>query len=307
MLKNDHNSGDDIAGVVHSVGKNVYAFKPGDRVAAFHEMMTPGGSYAEYAVAWAYTTFHLPHSTSFEEAATLPLAAMTAAVGLYSRLGLPEPWAPNAPAKTEERVPLLVYGAATAVGAFAIQLAKVSGIHPIIGIAGRGIPFAESLVDKSKGDVIVDYRKGDDAVVQGVKDAVKALGAGELKYAYDAVSENGSHENIAAVLSSSGARVTHVLPWERFAKTKGFAYPAHITPSLTTVGSVHGDQKDFGFVWFQYFSRLLETGRLKGHPYEVQEGGLGGLKGALEKLKDGKASAVKYMFRIGETAGAGKD
>jgi NADPH:quinone reductase-like Zn-dependent oxidoreductase len=40
--------------------------KVGDRVAAFHEMRTPGGSYAEYAVAWAYTTFHLPEKTSFE-------------------------------------------------------------------------------------------------------------------------------------------------------------------------------------------------------------------------------------------------
>lgn len=40
--------------------------KVGDRVAAFHEMRTPGGSYAEYAVAWAHTTFHLPKETSFE-------------------------------------------------------------------------------------------------------------------------------------------------------------------------------------------------------------------------------------------------
>ncbi len=60
------NQGDDIAGVVHEVGENVYEFKPGDRVAAFHEMMTPGGSYAEYAVAWQHTTFHIPEHTSFE-------------------------------------------------------------------------------------------------------------------------------------------------------------------------------------------------------------------------------------------------
>ena len=38
----------------------------GDRVAAFHEMLSPGGSYAEYAVAWAHTTFHIPKQTSFE-------------------------------------------------------------------------------------------------------------------------------------------------------------------------------------------------------------------------------------------------
>lgn len=60
------NQGDDIAGVVDKVGANVTEFKPGDRVAAFHEMLTPSGSYAEYAIAWAHTTFHIPKATSFE-------------------------------------------------------------------------------------------------------------------------------------------------------------------------------------------------------------------------------------------------
>lgn len=40
--------------------------QPGDRVGAFHEMLMPGGSYAEYAVAWSHTTFHLPEKISFE-------------------------------------------------------------------------------------------------------------------------------------------------------------------------------------------------------------------------------------------------
>jgi len=60
------NQGDDIAGIVEKVGANVTEFKPGDRVAAFHEMRTPHGSYAEYAIAWAHTTFHIPAKTSFE-------------------------------------------------------------------------------------------------------------------------------------------------------------------------------------------------------------------------------------------------
>ena len=60
------NTGDDIAGVVHSVGSNVVEFKRGDRVAAFHQMMAPGGSYAEYAVSWDHATFHIPKKTTFE-------------------------------------------------------------------------------------------------------------------------------------------------------------------------------------------------------------------------------------------------
>lgn len=66
LKKEESNQGDDIAGVVHAVGSNVVEFREGDRVAAFHQMMTPGGSYAEYAVAWSHTTFHIPKKTSFE-------------------------------------------------------------------------------------------------------------------------------------------------------------------------------------------------------------------------------------------------
>jgi NADPH2:quinone reductase len=74
-------------------------------------MMSPGGSYAEYAVGWQHTTFHIPKQTSFEDAATLPLAAMTSAIGLHQRLGLPTPWSP-----AKEEIPLVVYGGASAVG-----------------------------------------------------------------------------------------------------------------------------------------------------------------------------------------------
>ena len=52
--KGPKNQGDDIAGYVHEVGEKVYEVKPGDRVAAFHEMMKPGGSWADSApTAWS--------------------------------------------------------------------------------------------------------------------------------------------------------------------------------------------------------------------------------------------------------------
>ena len=53
----------------------------------------------------------------------------------------------------------------------------------------------------------------------------------------------------------------------------------------------------------QAFARGLATGEFKGHPYKVVPGGLGAVPGILEDLKAGKASAVKYVFRIGETEG----
>lgn len=60
------NHGDDIAGLVEAIGEGISKFKKGDKVAAFHEMLTPAGSYAEYAISWEHTTFHIPEKTSFE-------------------------------------------------------------------------------------------------------------------------------------------------------------------------------------------------------------------------------------------------
>lgn len=292
MGMGERNEGDDIAGVVHKVGSNVTEFHPGDRVAGFHVMRTPGGSYAEYAVSPAHTSFHIPKQTSFEEAAAIPLAAMTAAVGLYVRLGLPQPFTP-----AKEPWPLVVYGAASAVGAYAVQLAKRSNIHPIICIAGRGIPFVETLIDKSKGDTIIDYRKGDEVVVEGIRSAIPS--GMKLMYAFDAVSEKGSSPNICKVLSREGGKITNVLGFEG-------TVPDGVEQSRTSVGSVHKEDSDFGFVWFRMFGRGLQEGWFKAHPQEVVPGGLGGIQQALTNLKEGKASAVKYIFRIADTEGVSK-
>jgi NADPH2:quinone reductase len=63
------NSGDDIAGNIYALGKDAEdtsEFRIGDRVAAFNPMLTPGGAYAEYAVAPQHTVFNIPAYTSFE-------------------------------------------------------------------------------------------------------------------------------------------------------------------------------------------------------------------------------------------------
>lgn len=296
------NTGDDIAGFVDAIGSNVTEFHVGDRVGAFHQMGTPYGSFAEYAVAWEKTTFHLPKQTSFEEAATIPLAAMTAVVGLYARLGLPEPWVNESQARKDALAGgVVVYGAASAVGAFAVKLLVRSKIHPIIAVAGRGIPFVEGLLDKSKGDVVIDYRKGDEEVVKGIKSAIPS--GQKLLYAYDAVSENGSYQNIVKALDPHG-NLTVVLPGKKYEEV-----PETVNRTLTTVGSVHGipdDLKDLGYAWFRLFSLGLKEGWFSGHPYEVVPGGLNGVQKGLENLRDGKASAVKYVYRIEETEGLEK-
>jgi NADPH2:quinone reductase len=270
-------------------------------------MLTPHGSFAEYAVGPAATTFHIPTTVSFEEAATIPLAGMTAALGMYQRLGLPLPWLP-----AQERLPLVVYGAAGAVGAFAVKLATLSNIHPIICVAGRGTAYVERLIDRSKGDTIVDYRKGNEEVV---KEFQRALGSNEkLGYAFDAVSDKGSYQNLMKVMDLSKGRIALVLARKRYE-----GIPEDFAKFFTQVGRVHSDRypgikgekklagllgdQDFGAVMYKFFERGLVEGWFKGHPFEVVPGGLGGLETGLTNLKDGKVSAFKYIFRIDETEG----
>ncbi|KAK5701191.1 hypothetical protein LTR17_022808 [Elasticomyces elasticus] len=298
--------GNDIAGYVESVGEGVTQFKAGDRVAALLELF-PGGGYAEYAVAKAQATFHLPDKTTFEEGAAIPLAALTAVVGMYAadRLALPQPTAP-----ATSSIPLVIYGGSSAVGTYAIQLALRSNIHPIICVAGRAAAHVEKMIDRSKGDTIVDYRKGDDAVVQGLKEALKGQ---KLCHAFDATCDQNSWINISKVLDPTSGRLTVVLPPKEsladIAQGKEAALytevPKRVHQSMTSVWDVFDKQLELGKVYCEYITKGLEVGWFKAQPQEVCEGGLGGIEGALTKLRDGKASAVKYVFRIGDTPGAG--
>lgn len=150
--------------------------------------------------------------------------------------------------------------------------------------------------DRSKGDTIVDYREGDEAVVAGIQQALEGR---QLRHAYDAVSEHGSYRNIGRALADGG-KLTLVLPGKTYDDM-----PAHVQQTITNVGCVHQDDGDFGHVYFRYFARGLREGWFKPQPHEVLAGGLGAVQTGLERLKAGQANAVKYVFRIGETDGAG--
>ena len=246
------------------------------------------------------------HTYLQSEAATIPLPAITAAHGLYQCLGLPPPWRPV----TTTSIPLIIYGAASAVGSYAIQLARQSNIHPLICIAGRGIPHVEELIDKSKGDIVLDYRNGNDHLVHNLKAALQDTG--KIEHAFDGVSEHGSFQNICQVLSKTG-KIALITPFgdykdipDGIEKSHIFAGTAHIgtdpDPWQKKTGMQTGNE-EFALSFFRYFARGLERGFFKGHPYQVIPGGLAGVKEGLQNLRDGKASAVKYVFRIADTEG----
>lgn len=150
------------------------------------------------------------------------------------------------------------------------------------------------MIDRSKGDTIIDYRSGNDAVSDGIRNALKGQ---KLEYAYDAVSEKGSYQNICKVLEPKG-KITLVLPGLQYPEI-----PESVQKTITKVGDVHGNKKDLGFVFSRFITRGLEEGWFKPQPQEVIPGGLDGVQEGLGKLKDGTASAVKYVFKIADTPG----
>ncbi|KAK9387348.1 chaperonin 10-like protein [Lipomyces mesembrius] len=302
--KRPHNSGDDIAGTIVAVGKSVLEFRPRDRVAAFHKMGSPHGSFAEYAIAYAYTTFHIPDSVTFEEAATIPLTSLTAAYGLWDILGLPTPWRP-----ATDETPLLIYGASTSVGSYAIKLAKLAGIRPVIGVAGSGAHVAL----EAGAEFVVDYRKNDD-----IAGTIRAhLKEGQrLLYAWDTVSERGSyqqvikafepglglHRAIKAAEPNLESKLCLILPESKFDdidKTKTNFGIARVT-------NAHGEdaaRRDFAYIFYRQITKWLQEGKFGAHPFNVVEGGLAGVAKGLNELKDGKVSGSKNIFRIKDTPG----
>lgn len=308
----ENNTGDDIAGIVTDFGEGVTGLHKGDKVAAFHVMMIPYGSFAEYAIAPQYLVFPIPEAISFEEAATVPLAAYTAAVALFYQLEYPSPWDKAAKLAAEKgtKRPLVVYGASTSVGAYAIKLAKFAGIHPIIAVGSKTSEFILPFLDESKGDSLVDYtayEKQED-LAAAIKEAIKKGGIEDGR-AYDVLDGVSTTQTVKLVTSavagspdSSGRRprVTTVLP-----DVEQEADPS-VEIARTMVGQVHGDteeEKLFGLIWGRVFTRGLAEGWFTPHPHEVAKGGLGGLEGALKGLREGTVRAKKMVIRIGETEG----
>jgi NADPH:quinone reductase-like Zn-dependent oxidoreductase len=109
--------GTDFAGEVVAAGADVTHVKPGDEVYGLIPMR--GGAFAEYAVAKGSEVARKPRSVNYEQAAAVPLAALSAYQTLVE----------FAQVKPGDRV--LIHGAAGAVGSFAVQMAKAKGAYVI--------------------------------------------------------------------------------------------------------------------------------------------------------------------------------
>jgi NADPH:quinone reductase-like Zn-dependent oxidoreductase len=185
--------GNDVAGVVVRVGSGVRRFKPGDEVYA-RPAQDRIGTFAEYIAMDEADVALKPNNLTMQEAASIPLVALTAWQVLVERANL------------QKGQKVLIHAGSGGVGTIAIQLAKYLGAQVATTTSSANIELVESL----GADVVIDYKK--DKFEEILKDydvVLNSLGSDTL-------------ENSLAVLKAGGKLISISGPPDReFAKANG--------------------------------------------------------------------------------------
>jgi NADPH:quinone reductase-like Zn-dependent oxidoreductase len=163
--------GADVSGTVERVGSLVSRFKPGDAVVARVD-----GAYAEFAAVKTDAVAPAPKSIPLEHAAALPIAAGTAWTLLFDA------------ARVVPGQRVLIHAGAGGVGSFAVQFAKLAGLHVIATCSAANVALVKSL----GADEVIDYRKSKFATeVKNVDLLLDNVGGETLKESYGVVRKAG--------------------------------------------------------------------------------------------------------------------
>ena len=182
--------GHEFSGVVEQIGGDVAASAPGDAVFGISGM----GAYAEYLAVKPATIERKPSNLSFEEAASVPVAAQTAWEGLFTHGHL------------EKGQTILIHGGAGAVGAYAVQLASHAGATVIATASGDDEAYLNSI----GASRVIDYREAQfEKVLREKVDVVFDLIGGDTQKRSFLVLKEGGHLVSAVQPVSQEEAATH--------------------------------------------------------------------------------------------------
>ena len=181
--------GNEFAGVVEKAGGKVTEFKKGDRVYA-RMPLDKIGAFAEYASVRADALAKIPDYLSFEEAASVPLTALTA-------------WQAYELMNVQKGGKLFISGGTGSVGAMAIPIAKSLGLTVITNGSGDN----EERVRALGVDRFIDYRKENYAdIISGVDYVLDTLGDKELENEFKILKDGGSLVSLRGLPNGEFAR-----------------------------------------------------------------------------------------------------
>lgn len=183
--------GFDAAGTVAGIGPGVSGFAIGDRVfTPTNHGQGDQGSYAQYTLASEDRVAHVPDGLALDQAAALPVAALTAWQGLFDRGGL----------VAGQRA--MIHGGAGGLGGFAVQFARWAGARVAATCSTANVEYLQSLgVER-----VIDYRREDIAAAVGewapggVDYLMDAVGVSTLPNALDLVRPGGVFVSIPTLV-----------------------------------------------------------------------------------------------------------
>src|SRR5437016_2433439 len=252
----DTRLGVDFAGTVEAVGKNVTKFKPGDEVFGGRT-----GAFAEYVcVREARAVSVKPASVTFEQAASVPIAGITALQGLRDK------------GKIQRGQKVLINGASGGVGTFAVQIAKSFGADVTAVCSTRNVDMVRSI----GADRVIDYTREDFTKSDSRYDLILDCAGNHSLSAFRSVlNPEGIYIMVGGpkpTLISVLARVIKALLWSTFQSRKLVTIMARPNQrDLTTIGELMGGGKVTPVIDRRYkFSdvpeaiRYLEEGHARG-------------------------------------------
>ncbi|CCO30216.1 Zinc-type alcohol dehydrogenase-like protein C2E1P3.01 [Rhizoctonia solani AG-1 IB] len=252
--------GTDGAGIIEAVGPEVTNFKVGDKVFFQGQYgYDDETTFQEKTIVETDIISKIPDNITEDQASTIPLAAITAAILLFQKTGIDLP--SNGPTATGKGV--LILGGSSSVGQFAVQLARIAGFSPIVTTASATH-----------------------------KDFLKSLGATPL--AIDAISADSTQELAYEVLTTpspvSSAHLALVLPPADSVKEKN-------SGNQVTVHNVFGSShmfRDLSVPFWQNVGQWIKDGKFVPNRVQVA-GGLAALPEALDASRKG-VSGVKIVI-----------
>ncbi|OJD20035.1 hypothetical protein AJ78_00051 [Emergomyces pasteurianus Ep9510] len=263
--------GNGVSGVVEEVGPSVTKFKKGDRVVsdtpAYQLKQSKYGGWQKYVVGVEATTAKIPGNTTFEDAAAIPFALLTAVAALQLKLGMEK-------SKTKHGGTALIWGASGSVGGYAVQYAASVGYNVVATASPRKFDNMRSLGVSE----VLDYK--DEQIVSKLKhlgpyDFIM-LASGDAKGAND----------ISEILQPTGGRFvsTRAKSEEmQLASNVSLIYDAF---SMTTQKE---ENADFTKWWYgEYLPKAL-AGGVTPTPLEKRPGGLQGVQEACNMVLAGQS------------------